>query len=63
MRLPCPQHSPGKRNIGVGGHFLLQGITISLGFKQMEEPEIKLPTLVGSWKKQGSSTKSPNLLH
>ena len=29
-----------------------------LGFKEAEEPEIKLPTLVGSWRKQGNSTKT-----
>ena len=29
-----------------------------LGFEKAEEPEIKLPTLVGSWRKQGNSRKS-----
>ena len=28
-----------------------------LGLEQAEEPEIKLPTLVGSWRKQGNSRK------
>ena len=28
-----------------------------LGFKEAEEVEIKLPTVVGSWKKQGNSKK------
>ena len=29
-----------------------------LGFEKVEEPEIKLPTFVGSWRKQGSSRKT-----
>ena len=29
-----------------------------LGFKEAEDVEIKLPTVVGSWKKQGSSRKT-----
>ena len=29
-----------------------------LGFKEAEEPEIKLPTFTGSWKKQGSFRKT-----
>ena len=29
-----------------------------LGFEESEEPEIKLPTLIGSWRKQGSSRKT-----
>ena len=29
-----------------------------LGFEETEEPEIKLPTFVGSWRKQGSSRKT-----
>ena len=29
-----------------------------LGFKKAEESEIKLPTLAGSWRKQGSSRKT-----
>ena len=29
-----------------------------LGFKEAEEPEIKLPTFTGSWRKQGSSWKT-----
>ena len=29
-----------------------------LGFKEAEEPEIKLPTFIGSWRKQGSSRKT-----
>ena len=29
-----------------------------LGFEEAEEPEIKLPTFVGSWRKQGSSRKT-----
>ena len=28
-----------------------------LGFKETKEPEIKLPIFVGSWRKQGNSTK------
>ena len=28
-----------------------------LGFEKAEEPEIKLPVLFGSWRKQGSSRK------
>ena len=28
-----------------------------LGFKEAEEPEIKLPTFVASWRKQGNSMK------
>ena len=30
-----------------------------LGLKKAEEPEIKLPVYVGSWRKQGSSRKIP----
>ena len=33
-----------------------------LSFKEAEEPEIKLPTFVGSWRKQGSSRKTFALL-
>ena len=29
-----------------------------LGFEKAEEPEIKLPTLVGSWRKQGNSRET-----
>ena len=29
-----------------------------LGFEEAEEPEIKLPTFVGSWRKQGNSRKT-----
>ena len=29
-----------------------------LGFEEAEEPEIKLPTSVGSWRKQGSFIKT-----
>ena len=29
-----------------------------LGFEEAEEPQIKLPTFVKSWKKQGSSRKT-----
>ena len=29
-----------------------------LGFEEAEEPEIQLPTFVGSWRKQGSSRKT-----
>ena len=29
-----------------------------LGFKEAEKPEIKLPTFVGSWRRQGSSKKT-----
>ena len=29
-----------------------------LGFEEVEEPEIKLPTFSGSWRKQGSSRKT-----
>ena len=32
--------------------------TCKLGFKEAEEPEIKLATFVGSWKKQGNSRKT-----
>ena len=28
-----------------------------LGFEEAKEPEIKLPTFIGSWKKQGNSRK------
>ena len=31
-----------------------------LDFKELEEPEIKLPTFIGSWRKQGSSRKASN---
>ena len=29
-----------------------------LGLEKAEEPEVKLPTFVGSWRKQGSSSKT-----
>ena len=29
-----------------------------LGFKEAEEPEIKLPIFMGSWRKQGSPRKT-----
>jgi len=29
-----------------------------LGFEEAEEPEIQLPTFIGSWRKQGSSRKT-----
>ena len=29
-----------------------------LGFKEAEEPEVKLPTFTGSWRKQGNSRKN-----
>ena len=29
-----------------------------LGFEEAEKPEIKLPTFVGSWRKQGNSRKT-----
>ena len=32
--------------------------TFKLDFKKTEEPEIKLPTSAGSWKKQESSRKT-----
>ena len=32
--------------------------TYRLGFKEAEEAEIKLPTVVGSWRKQASSRKT-----
>ena len=32
--------------------------TFKLDFKEAEEPEIKLPTYFGSWRKQGSSRKT-----
>ena len=36
---------------------------VQAGFRKAEEPEIKLPTSAGSWKKQESSRKtSPALL-
>ena len=34
-----------------------------LGFEEAEEPEIKLPALVESWRKQGSSERHLLLLH
>ena len=30
----------------------------NLGFREVEEPEIKLPTFNGSWRKQGSAKKT-----
>ena len=30
-----------------------------LGFEEAVEPEVKLPTFVGSWRKQGNSRKIP----
>ena len=33
-------------------------LAVQVGFKKAEEPEIKLPTSVGSWKKQESSRKT-----
>ena len=32
--------------------------TYKMGLEKAEEPEIKLPTFVGSWRKQGSSSKT-----
>ena len=29
-----------------------------MGFEEAEETEIKLPTFIGSWRKQGSSRKT-----
>ena len=29
-----------------------------LGFKEAEEPEVKLPTFIGSWRKQENSRKT-----
>jgi len=29
-----------------------------MGFKEAEEPEIKLPIFLGSWRKQGDSRKT-----
>ena len=29
-----------------------------LGLEKAEEPEIKLPTFIGSWRKQGDSRKT-----
>ena len=34
-----------------------------LGFEKAEEPEIKLPTLVGFWRKQENTRKHLLLLH
>ena len=34
-----------------------------LGFKEAEEPGIKLPKFVRSWRKQGSSRKKSTLVH
>ena len=31
---------------------------VQAGFEGAEEPEIKLPTFLGTWKKQGSSRKT-----
>ena len=36
---------------------------VQAGFKKAEEPEIKLPTSTGSWKKQESSRKTLFLLY
>ena len=71
-RLLCPWDFLGK-STGVGCHFLLQGTSqprdrtqvshiVDRSFivwaKKAEEPEIKLPTFAGSWKKQDSSRKT-----
>ena len=32
--------------------------TVNLGFEEAEEPEVKLPAFVGSWRKQRSSRKT-----
>ena len=39
--------------------------TYQLGLEKAEKPEIKLPTITGSWRKQGNSRKKihPLLLH
>ena len=29
-----------------------------MGFEEAEDPEIKLPAFIGSWRKQGSSRKT-----
>ena len=39
---------------------LCEPTTSKLGLEESEEPEIKLPTFVGSWKKQGNSRKTSN---
>ena len=36
---------------------------VQAGFQKAEEPEIKLPTSAGSWKKQESSRKTSILLY
>ena len=36
---------------------------IQAGFRKAEEPEIRLSTFIGSWRKQGDSRKNLPLLH
>ena len=40
-------------------HYVNQELPdVQLGLEKAEEPEIKLPTSVGSWRKQGNSRKT-----
>ena len=36
---------------------------IQAGFRKPEEPEIRLSTFIGSWRKKGDSRKNLPLLH
>ena len=38
-------------------------LDVQAGFQREKEPEIKLPTFLESWKKQGDSRKHLFLLH
>ena len=44
-----------KENLDLQHHILPD---VQAGFRKAEEPEIKLPTPAGSWKKQESSRKT-----
>ena len=42
----------------VSSHALVEGASVSSLEGQAEEPEIKLPAFVGSWRKHGTSRKN-----
>ena len=44
--------------LGFSGTWIENFQLYKLNFEVVEEPEIKLPTFVGSWRKQGSSRKN-----
>ena len=58
----CSFHMPARLysksfKLGFSSMWTKNFQTYKQGFEETEEPEIKLPTFVGSWGKQGSSRK------